>query len=533
MIDKKQLLIYGCIVLLAFALRAYSPIPIDLIGDDATYAFRSVGYFDHMASQLQTTPYQWFESVPWWAKLSFHDHPPAAFLLFHLFFSVFGMTTTLVHTMPVLLGTLSVALCIAIGNRLGSPRMGMIAGILLAVNSLSMWISRVMYLEALLIPLLLITVYSALRARVSPSWWVITGFAFGASFATKYTALFLLPALCYLALYSMNKKKWISLGMLAFIAAISPIIIYNIALYYTRGHFDYQITRLLHITTADWPRLAASTGAVSFMTILGSLQNAISLPALLLFLASVGWTLLQWIRKKNQIQGFLALIVLFFTIELIFLGNADRFLSPIMPFLCLSAGLFIHEVWNLALGKMRIAFISGFSLVVIAMFLFTINTHYFTRPWGYAGITYSSIKGENYGYEQLDQYLLSVYQERNSRDDLWETATEDKTLYIFDSNINYFPKMWYIQRRVTYQGIPFTSSLEFRRLIQENGEAYFFQQGYAHYVFIHALPGTLRVPDDIQNDIADKIAQTLGQQGIVGTEILRSDNTPAFRVYFF
>ncbi len=533
MIDKKQLFIYGCIVLLAFALRAYSPIPIDFIGDDATYVFRSVGYFDHMASQLQTTPYQWFASAPWWAKLSFHDHPPAAFLLFHFFFSVFGMTTAVAHATPIILGTLSVALCIAIGNRMGSPRIGMIAGILFAVSSLSVWISRVMYLEALLIPLLLITFYSALRARVSPSWWIIAGFAYGASFATKYTALCALPALCYLALYSINKKKWISYGFLAFLAAITPIIIYNIALYYTRGHFDYQITRLLHITTADWPRLTASTGTVSLITIFNSLQNAISWPALLLFLASVGWSLLQWIRKKNQIQGFLALMVLFFIVELIFLGNADRFLNPIIPFLCLSAGIFIHEVWNLALGKMSIVFVSGFSLITISMLAFTINTHCVSQPWGRAGVTYSSVKGENYGYEQLDKYLLSVYQERNSRDDIWDTAAQGKTLYIFDSNINYFPKMWYIQRRVTYQGIPFTSSLEFRKLIQEHGEGYFPQQGYAHYVFIHALPGTLRVPDDIQNDVADSMAQALEKQGITGTQILRSDRTPAFSVYLF
>jgi hypothetical protein len=533
MIDKKQLFIYGCIVLLAFALRAYTPIPIDLIGDDATYAFRSVGYFDHMASQLQTTPYQWFEAVPWWAKLSFHDHPPAAFLFFHFFFSIFGMTTMVAHAIPILLGTLCAALCIAIGNKMGSPRIGMIAGILLAVNSVSVWISRVMYLEALLIPLLLITAYSALRARVSPSWWIIAGFAYGASFATKYTALFALPALCYLALYSINKKKWISLGVLAFITAIAPIIIYNIALYHTRGHFDYQLTRLLHITTADWPRLTASTDTMSLTTIFGSLQNAVSWPALLLFLASVGWSLLQWIRKKNQIQGFLALMVLFFIVELIFLGNADRFLNPIIPFLCLSAGIFIYEVWNLALGKMRIVFVLCLSLITISILAFTINTHNVIQPWGRAGITYSSVKGENYGYEQLDKYLRSVYQERNSSEDLWKTEAEDKTLYIFDSNINYFPKMWYIQRRVTYQGIPFTSSLEFRKLIQENGESYFPQKGYTHYVLIHALSGTLMVPADIRNKVADQMALTLEEQSMQNVMIQRSDGEPAFRVYFF
>ncbi|MFA4873073.1 MAG: glycosyltransferase family 39 protein [Patescibacteria group bacterium] len=533
MIHKKQAIIYGCVVLLAFALRAYSPTPIDLIGDDATYAFRSVGYFDHMASQLQTTPYQWFEAVPWWAKLSFHDHPPVAFLAFHIIFGIFGMTTLVAHSIPILLGTLSVALCIAVGARLSSPRVGIIAGFLFAVTSLSIWISRVLYLETILIPLLLFTIYCALRARLSPSWWIITGFSFGLSIATKYTAIFLLPALCYLAYPLWHTKKQIRFGIFVAIAALTPVIIYNIFLYQTRGHFDYQLTRLFRITTQDWPRLAVTSSPASLISIFSSIQDAVSWPAAILFLLAAWWSFFRWIRNKNNEQGVIALLLLFFNLEIIFLGNAVRFLSPIIPFLCLSAGILLDDIWKGALGFTKIALLAGASFAVIAMCAYSINTHFLAQPWGRAGLAFSSTRGENYGYEQLDQYLLTLYQERDSVDDLWDVAAVEKTLYIFDSNINYFPKMWYVQRRVTYQGIPFTSSLEFRKLIQENGESYFPQKGYTYYVLIHALSGTLMVPADIRNKVADQMALTLEEQSMQNVTIQRSDGEPAFRVYFF
>ncbi|MEW6610694.1 MAG: glycosyltransferase family 39 protein [Patescibacteria group bacterium] len=529
----KHIIRYGGILLLALFLRAYSPMPIDIIGDDATYAFRSVGYFDHMASQLQTTPFQWFEAIPWWVKLSFHDHPPLAFLIFHMFFALFGMTTFVAHAIPILLGVISVAICCAVGARLGSPQIGIIAGVLFAVSSLSIWISKVMYVEVLLIPLLLINLYSLLRTLSSPRWWLLTGVSFGLALATKYTAVFFLPALCYFSLISRKDKKWVMKGLILCIFTLLPVIMYNIFLYHARGHFDYQLSRLFHITTSDWPRLIATSGATSLLAIISSLSDAVSLPALILFFVATVRSCVLWIQKNNKEQGFMALLILSFILEVVFLGNAARFLSPVIPVLCLSAGSFIHDIRKRVAGGGNAVLQIVLSLVILFMFLYSVNTHFSVIPWGWVGVTYSSLRGENYGYEQLDRYLLSLYRERNSGDDVWDVAGVNKTLYIFDSNINYFPKMWYIQRRVTYQGIPFASSLEFRRLVQDNGEDYFSKKGYAHYVFIHALPGALLVPEDTRNTVADQMAHALETQGIKGKVIQRSDSAPAFRVYLF
>ena len=130
------------IVLLATLLRFINLGAQDMVGDDATYAFRSVGYFDHMVSQLQTTPLQWFEEAPWWVKLSFHDHPPLIFLIHFLFFKVSGSMSTVVARLPdALMGIASVWLVFLIGKRLWSRRVGEIAAFLLAVDPYHLWVS--------------------------------------------------------------------------------------------------------------------------------------------------------------------------------------------------------------------------------------------------------------------------------------------------------------------------------------------------------------------------------------------------------
>ncbi len=61
-----------------------------LYGDEPAYLVRSMGWHDSLGSNLQSTPAQWFDSVPWWSNLSFHDHPPLVFAVNKVSFSLFG-----------------------------------------------------------------------------------------------------------------------------------------------------------------------------------------------------------------------------------------------------------------------------------------------------------------------------------------------------------------------------------------------------------------------------------------------------------
>src|SRR4030042_5715050 len=89
-LKKDKILIL--IILISCLFIFYGLTTHDSMSDESHYSFRAIGYFDYMSSQLQTTPYQWFEKVPGWVKLGFHDHPYLGFLIQHIFFKILGVS---------------------------------------------------------------------------------------------------------------------------------------------------------------------------------------------------------------------------------------------------------------------------------------------------------------------------------------------------------------------------------------------------------------------------------------------------------
>ena len=85
-LDKKLL----AILLFAFILWIWNIGAADLVSDEALYSFRALGWHDYLATDGQTTPFQWFGQIPWWANLSFHDAPPLVFGVQKIFFVIFG-----------------------------------------------------------------------------------------------------------------------------------------------------------------------------------------------------------------------------------------------------------------------------------------------------------------------------------------------------------------------------------------------------------------------------------------------------------
>ena len=121
----------------------------DIQTDDATYSFRAIGYLDYMDSQLQTTPIDWFEKIPAWSKLSFHDAPPLVFAIQYSFFKLFGISTFVARLPFALAGLGSVILLYFIGQRLYNEKVGLLASFLLTIFSYHTWASKVGYLETM------------------------------------------------------------------------------------------------------------------------------------------------------------------------------------------------------------------------------------------------------------------------------------------------------------------------------------------------------------------------------------------------
>ena len=134
-------------MVLALFLRVFSLTHHDVYTDEALLSFRAIGLIDYDAALIQTTPWQWFPAVPWWARLSFHDHPILFFLLEHWSMSLLGVNLIAVRLPAVLAGVGSVAIIYLIGKRLAGEKAGLIAESLLAVSSYHVCVSRVGLLD--------------------------------------------------------------------------------------------------------------------------------------------------------------------------------------------------------------------------------------------------------------------------------------------------------------------------------------------------------------------------------------------------
>src|SRR3989344_1460103 len=109
-----------CILVLAFLLRFWNVWNLDIVGDEAADAFRSVGYIDYLGTNFQTQPIDWYKTgpLPWWTSLSFHDFPPMAMIVQNIFFTIFGDSLSVARLPAAVLGTISVFLIYLIIKRL-------------------------------------------------------------------------------------------------------------------------------------------------------------------------------------------------------------------------------------------------------------------------------------------------------------------------------------------------------------------------------------------------------------------------------
>ena len=83
--SSRNKIILGLIVCLAGFFRLFRIARADMVTDAAHYAFRAIGYLDYVSINTQTSPIVWFDFMPWWSFLSFHDHPGLVFLIQHFF----------------------------------------------------------------------------------------------------------------------------------------------------------------------------------------------------------------------------------------------------------------------------------------------------------------------------------------------------------------------------------------------------------------------------------------------------------------
>lgn len=549
-ITEKQLLI--SILLLGAILRFWGLGSAEIFHDEGLYAFRSIGYFDFIQNDEQSTPVQWFKNMalPWWTNLSFHDAPAGFFIIQKISFDFFGDSLFAARLPSALAGILAIWLIYLLAKKfLRNEYLGLLTAFLLAINHIHIWISRSSLIESLLITAVLLNIYCFFRFLEDKKRWVSFGLTLGLCFLIKYNGFFLIPIYAaYLLIYHRNfYKKWeifASMGLM--IVVFSPVIIYNFFLYKTVGHFDLQFAYLFGQNTPEWQ---VSFGKIQdpFSSILKNLTAMYSIPFLFLAITGIIYSFVNLVRNSREnlclpASGriidpcksrilFWWLNLFFVTLLLIAIGSAYRFIS-LYVFVAI---FFVVYFLNFLLEKFRDF---NFLKILIAVFLiyeliFTIEGIFLTFP--------------DFGVKKLDQYLEGVFDNQRSAlrpslsnphlDKIIQNYVNRRLsggkqwMIIYDENVALSTRLWVFTRRLYYHGIPVNTTKQFLGLLRSQGIDAF--KGYEIY-FVKATDYTslnehLLIPDaaDFENFL--KI-----EQGLSPIEIIYGyDNLPMFVVYKF
>ncbi len=486
MVKNKKILVF--ILVLAALLRFINLSSGDPLGDEMLYAFRAVGPMDFDVANKQSTPWEWLAPsgvegfgstrVPFWARLSWHDHPPLVFWIQHIFIKLFGENNFAFRFPSTLLGVLSVWLIYLIGRRLFYEKAGLISAFLMAVTVNNVFISRVGLQESYVIFFILLTLFLFLKSLENSRYLILMGMAVGLGGLTKYTTFIVVPIIfTYLLIYKRSYFKDINLwlGVLVGLIIFSPVIIYNIGLYKNVGHFDFQLSYILNQHPKEWLEAPGKEEIGSLddrvKDFIPNLVKSNSYVLLMLFAISI-----FWIKSKNR---FLFIWLVFQVSLFLLIGPTRRFLTMLTPTMVLTAGNFISK------------FNYKYILVPVIIFelFYSLNSHVINFPWGREVLAYSPVRQENYnwGYNELEKFFSEelknkypkyVFDSRYKFIETFQSASVEQAkekgdsnynaLIVYDESIYETAQLWILDRRQIYHGWPVIKSMDYLTLPEKN-----------------------------------------------------------------
>ena len=326
-------------------------------------------------------------------------------------------------------------------------------------------------------------------------FFAAAGLFLGLSFLTKYTLLFAVPGILVYLLWKhrrvfSDKKFWI--GVSIFILVCLPVIIYNIELYNTRGHFDVQFTDLLGQNNSDRSNLTDRVSGFHFSpsNVISVLADGVSWPYFIVFLLSLFSGI--YLALKKNLNAWLMPILVFLSFFILFsiVGDANRWLGVVAPFMSFIAAIVLSKFFenypSPSLKKYAAAAALG-ALGVFSLF-YSLNTNNLQKTIGGPNF-YADFRIPNYGYNQLGKEIDSILRHKAIPEPIQRAVTlwwykdiqngiggltvppklhrpDFQSLIIYDSNTSWFPTMWIFEKWKFYDRALITTAEEFLKIIQ-------------------------------------------------------------------
>jgi 4-amino-4-deoxy-L-arabinose transferase-like glycosyltransferase len=549
------------ILFFALFLSVWNIFSVDLISDDALYSFRALGWFDYLAADEQTGPVQWFGSIPAWANLSFHDAPPLVFAMQKLSFSLFGDNSVAARLPFVLSFIATVYVVFLIGREMYSKMAGYIGSGVMSIASISILAANGGYLEGIEILFISLSVFFWVRYLKSAEskYILLFGVVMGFAILCKYTAGFLIISFfLHLILFRRSefKKKNVYLAMLLLLIVITPVIVYNISVFSSRGHFDAPLTSLFGQETDDFLSLrdrgAGSNYFSSIWSMAKNLYHSISLPLLFLFIASIIYQLYYFIKKKHGREMRFVLLGSFYLAFLILgLGGTEvRFLIILIPFIVISISFFLCSLYNRVNLNVKKILIVLIVLVFGFELFYSINSNFLVKPVSRNHIVYSNegVGNKKLGFIRLEKYLKSEIftghlelERPKIIDDIdtrtIETIKKDGIVYFFDDSISWFAHNWYFRKYSNYYGVPLAPFFEQTKNFKtDNIIKFFVDIGINDFYYIAGIDESVLDPRKASGETRVsniKFEKMLDESGYEFEEIKNYQGQVAFKVYKF
>lgn len=553
---KNNKFILVLVVLLAILFRFYDVSNIDIRNDAALNSFRALNWFDFLGFEGQSSPITWFNYIPWWGNLSFHDMPPLSMALEYLSLHIFGANNFGV-LMPFIFSGLALTILLYFFvAKLRSKNEALLASFIFAVSSYSVWVSRTAYLEAILAVFIILSFFYFLYFinYNKYRYLYISVIFLGLSLLTKYTALFLIPAMAaYLLIWKRDvlKNKHLYLSALMLVVILSPIIIYNYFVWKTRGHFDAALSSMLGMHPEDFSIIAQRGTNSNILKNLGSsivvLYRSSSLPIFAIYYFSLIDLLIRVVKRRaSNLEYFLGLNLFFILLMFSFSGAPARLLFIIVPFLVISGTIFIFRLLNLFGTKNK----KVFYIILVLFFSFevfySINTNLLIKPIGRADLLYSPYRFYNIGFNELERYLNNEIIKGEFINKRPETVEQMRNIILsknyvvlFDERMDWFSGFWYVYPHIIYYKEPVFLFGNLETAMNQTGDQnfvnYFDNLGINEYWFVYVTDkGVKANKSENYASQMEAIKNDLEKAGIYAVkEIKDFKGDVVFKIYHF
>ncbi|MFA6428734.1 MAG: glycosyltransferase family 39 protein [Candidatus Buchananbacteria bacterium] len=554
--SQKSNKILLALVLLAIFLRLWGLAQVGLQNDAAVNSVRAVGWFDFLAGKEQTSPLVWFGHIPWWANLSFHDHPPLVYFIQFVFFRLFGATSLIALLPFALAGIFTLFVLYFLLKLADSEATGLLAAAIFTVSSYATWITRTGYLEGVEILFIAGAVYFLVKYTKEQQgrYLYLLFTSCGLALISKYTAVFLLPAvILFFLIWRRNifKKKEFWLSLLLLLTIVSPVIFYNIMVFRYRGHFDAAFSSMIGMNPSDYQTLSyrhINFNALSnIKELVLVLYRNNSWPWFVGYFLALAFGLWQLVTKKDSwLIKFSTLAMITIILMYLVTPTAPRFLSIVLPFFCINAAL-ATKTWYKKI--FTIFYARAFIVLLVILFLFELfynfNTNVFRSPVGRPNVDYSASRFYDNGFEALHKYIRqNIFSTLPSFRRISSLSPETTQLnltggsvVLFDERVDWFSRMWYIDRYIFYYNLPivFLTDLENSLPIgQTNGLTYLGRAGVKDFWLVSATgPGIISRDNESYNSLINGFEQEMTKDGILPVEIKNYNNQSVFKIYHF